>query len=70
MKTIELDIELADNGAIIRWFDDEGHSHVEVSEGRADSAARFIGTYIIAQMNYDVKHKAKVKIEYGNEDEI
>lgn len=66
MNEIILDIELADNGAIIRSGDDKGCQDVEVVEGKIDKVAEWIGRYIISQMNYDGEHKAKIKIEYGN----
>lgn len=63
MKTIELDIELADNGAIIRWLYNDGLEYAQVVEGKDDNVARFIGAFITTEMDYDSQLKAKVKIE-------
>ena len=68
MKTIELDVELVDNGAIIRHPDDKGCQYVEVVEGKDDDVARFIGAFITTEMDYDSELKAKVKIEIEYED--
>lgn len=64
MNKIEFDIELADNGAIVRMEDDKGYQHVEVTEGKIDKVAGYLGRLIISQMNSDIEHKAKIKIEY------
>lgn len=64
MNKVEFDIELADNGAIVRMEDDKGYQHVEVVEGKLDKVAEYIGRLINTQMDYDVEHKAKIKIEY------
>lgn len=66
-KTIEFNIELADNGAIFRWLDDEGCEHTEVAEGDDNLIAKRIGEFITAQMNYVLKYKAEIKIEIDYE---
>lgn len=67
-EKIDIRLELADNGAIIRWFDEEGCEHTEVAEGDDNLIAKKVGKFITTQMDYDLNQKANIKIEIEYEE--